>query len=164
MQDADVGRIANGGTTCSLPRGLAWPPASCAAAFVRKKEILPLRYLLRHRGDLVAQAGQQVQLMQKVLTEMNLHIHHVFSDVDGVSAQAIITAILAGEHNAAKLAPCATAAAAPRWKKSKPRSSGTIAPNTFSSSSNARPAGSNSTNPSPNATPRSRYAPPPSPA
>jgi transposase len=74
------------------------------ASFRPQKEILPLRYLLRHRGDLVAQSGQQVQLMQKVLTEMNLHIHHVFSDVDGVSAQAIITAILAGERDAAKLA------------------------------------------------------------
>jgi transposase len=42
--------------------------------------------------------------MQKVLTEMNLHIHHVFSDVDGVSAQAIITAILGGERDALKLA------------------------------------------------------------
>jgi transposase len=42
--------------------------------------------------------------MQKVLTEMNLHIHHVFSDVDGVSAQAIITAILEGERDATKLA------------------------------------------------------------
>ena len=35
---------------------------------------------------------------------MNLHIHHVFSDVDGVSAQAIITAILAGERDATRLA------------------------------------------------------------
>lgn len=87
----------------------AWLQQLHAAGLLRgsfrpQKEILPLRYLLRHRGDLVAQAGQQVQLMQKVLTEMNLHIHHVFSDVDGVSAQAIITAILAGERDAAKLA------------------------------------------------------------
>lgn len=74
------------------------------ASFRPQKEILPLRYLMRHRGDLVAQAGQQVQLMQKVLTEMNLHIHHVFSDVDGISAQAIITAILAGQRNTDKLA------------------------------------------------------------
>ncbi len=73
-------------------------------SFRPKKEILPLRYLMRHRHDLIAQAGQQVQLMQKVLTEMNLHIHHVFSDVDGVSAQAIITAILAGERDPDKLA------------------------------------------------------------
>ena len=86
----------------------AWLQQLHAAGLLRgsfrpQKEILPLRYLLRHRGDLIAQAGQQVQLMQKVLTEMNLHIHHVFSDVDGVSAQAIITAILAGERDADKL-------------------------------------------------------------
>lgn len=87
----------------------AWLQQLHAAGLLRgsfrpQKDILPLRYLLRHRGDLVAQAGQQVQLMQKVLTEMNLHIHHVFSDVDGVSAQAIITAILEGERDAVKLA------------------------------------------------------------
>ena len=87
----------------------AWLQQLHAAGLLRgsfrpQKEILPLRYLLRHRGDLVAQAGQQVQLMQKVLTEMNLHIHHVFSDVDGVSAQAIITAILQGERDADRLA------------------------------------------------------------
>ena len=73
-------------------------------SFRPKPDVLPLRYLMRHRGDLVAQSGQQVQLMQKVLTEMNLHIHHVFSDVDGVSAQAIISAILAGERDADTLA------------------------------------------------------------
>ena len=87
----------------------AWLQQLHAAGLLRgsfrpQKEILPLRYLMRHRGDLVAQAGQQVQLMQKVLTEMNLHIHHVFSDVDGVSAQAIITAILQGQRDAGQLA------------------------------------------------------------
>jgi transposase len=87
----------------------AWLQQLHAAGLLRgsfrpQKEILPLRYLMRHRADLVAQAGQQVQLMQKVLTEMNLHIHHVFSDVDGVSAQAIITAILQGQRDAGQLA------------------------------------------------------------
>jgi transposase len=74
------------------------------ASFRPRKEILPLRYLMRHRSDLITQAAQQVQLMQKVMAEMNLHIHHVFSDVDGVSAQAIITAILNGERDPAALA------------------------------------------------------------
>src|SRR5258708_1810837 len=73
-------------------------------SFRPKPDVLPLRYLMRHRGDLAAQPGQQVQPMRKVLTEMNLHIHHVFSDVDGVSAHAIISAILAGERDADKLA------------------------------------------------------------
>ena len=86
-----------------------WLQQLHAAGLLKKshrpdKEIVPLRYVMRHRADLVAQAGQQVQLMQKVMTEMNLHIHHVFSDVDGVSAQAIITAILAGERDPEKLA------------------------------------------------------------
>jgi transposase len=73
-------------------------------SFRPKRDIVCLRYLMRHRSDLIAQAGQQVQLMQKVLTEMNLHIHHVFSDVDGESAQRIISAILLGERDAEKLA------------------------------------------------------------
>ena len=87
----------------------AWLAQLHAAGLLRgsfrpRSEILPLRYLMRHRGDLIAQAGQQVQLMQKVLTEMNLHIHHVFSDVDGESAQRIISAILAGERDPHTLA------------------------------------------------------------
>jgi transposase len=73
-------------------------------SFRPHKQIAPLRYLTRHRAEIVAEAAKQVQLMQKVMTEMNLHIAHVFSDVDGVSAQAIISAILAGERDAAKLA------------------------------------------------------------
>ena len=35
---------------------------------------------------------------------MNLQLHHVFSDIDGVSAQAIIKAILAGERDPKTLA------------------------------------------------------------
>lgn len=67
-------------------------------------EIVPLRYLMRHRTELVEQAATQLHLMQKVLTEMNLKLHHVFSDIDGVSAQAIIQSILAGERDAHALA------------------------------------------------------------
>ena len=73
-------------------------------SFRPAQDILPLRYLMRHRAGLVEELGRQVLLMQKVLTEMNLKIHHVFSDLDGVSAQAIITAILAGERDPATLA------------------------------------------------------------
>jgi transposase len=86
-----------------------WLQQLHAAGLLKKsfrphKDIVPLRYLMRHRGELVMSSAQQVQLMQKVLTEMNLHIHHVFSDVDGESAQRIISAILAGERDAATLA------------------------------------------------------------
>jgi transposase len=86
-----------------------WLQQLHAAGLLKKsfrptKDIVPLRYLMRHRSEMVAEASRQVQLMQKVLTEMNLHIHHVFSDVDGESAQRIISAILAGERDAEKLA------------------------------------------------------------
>ncbi|WP_295458010.1 IS110 family transposase [uncultured Thiodictyon sp.] len=86
-----------------------WLQQLHAAGLLKKsfrpaQDILPLRYLMRHRAGLVSELSRQVLLMQKVLTEMNLKIHHVFSDLDGVSAQAIITAILAGERDPATLA------------------------------------------------------------
>lgn len=73
-------------------------------SFRPEQEILPLRYLMRHRSGLIEESSRQVLLMQKVLTEMNLKIHHVFSDLDGMSAQAIITSILEGERDPYKLA------------------------------------------------------------
>jgi len=86
-----------------------WLQQLHAAGLLRKSfrpalEIVPLRYLMRHRAEMVEHAATQLHLMQKVLTEMNLKLHHVFSDIDGVSAQAIISAILAGERDAHALA------------------------------------------------------------
>ena len=80
-----------------------------AAGLLRKSyrpagDIVPLRYLMRHRAGMVEESAKQVQLMQKSLTEMNIKIQHVFSDIDGVSAQRIIDAILAGERNPITLA------------------------------------------------------------
>lgn len=67
-------------------------------------EVRALRYLMRQRADLIRGASQQVQMMQKVLTECNLQLHHVLSDLDGVSGMAILDAILAGERHPAALA------------------------------------------------------------
>jgi len=47
----------------------------------------------------VQSAGRHIQRMQKVLTQMNIQSANVLSDVSGVTAQAIIKAILAGERN-----------------------------------------------------------------
>ena len=44
-------------------------------------------------------AGRHIQRMQKVLTQMNIQSANVLSAVSGVTAQAIIKAILAGERN-----------------------------------------------------------------
>ncbi len=86
-----------------------WLQQLHAAGLVKKsfrpaQDIVPIRFLMRHRAELVGDAAKQLHLMQKTLTELNLKIHHVFSDTDGVSAQAIIDAILAGERDAARLA------------------------------------------------------------
>ena len=42
--------------------------------------------------------------MQKALTQMNLQIHHVISDITGFSGLAIINAILSGERDPYRLA------------------------------------------------------------
>lgn len=86
-----------------------WLQQLHAAGLLKKSfrpglDIVPLRFLMRHRSEMLADHARHLQLMQKTLTEMNLKIQHVFSDIDGVSAQAIITAILQGERDPARLA------------------------------------------------------------
>jgi transposase len=67
-------------------------------------QVCAVRTLLRHRDRLVEDAGSYVQRMQKALTEMNLHLHHVISDLTGVTGTAIVEAILAGERDPKVLA------------------------------------------------------------
>lgn len=73
-------------------------------SFRPAQEVLRLRYLVRHRDSLVRENSSHVHRIQKVLTEMNLKLHHVLSDIDGVSGRAIIQAILAGERDPKALA------------------------------------------------------------
>jgi transposase len=42
--------------------------------------------------------------MQKALMQMNLQLHHVVSDITGVTGMAIVRAIVAGERDPAVLA------------------------------------------------------------
>jgi transposase len=69
------------------------------ASFRPEQEICAVRSLLRHREGLVQMASGHVQHMQKALDQMNLQIHHVISDITGVTGLAIIDAVLAGERN-----------------------------------------------------------------
>jgi transposase len=68
------------------------------ASFRPDDAICALRTIYRHRESLVQQAAEQIQLMQKSLLQMNLHLHHVLSDLAGVSGLRIVDAILAGER------------------------------------------------------------------
>jgi transposase len=74
------------------------------ASFRPEENICAVRTVLRHRSELVMAASQHVQHMHKALTQMNLQIHHVISDITGVTGLAIVDAILAGQRDAAELA------------------------------------------------------------
>src|SRR6516164_4394250 len=73
-------------------------------SFRPSQEIRMMRTYWRQRNDLVRSAGRHVQRMQKALTQMNLQLADVLSDVSGMTGQAIIKAILRGEHDPHKLA------------------------------------------------------------
>jgi transposase len=77
-----------------LLRGSFHPPQAVRA----------VRAILRHRDSLVKMAASHVQHMQKALTQMNLQLHHVISDITGQTGLAILDAILAGERDPEALA------------------------------------------------------------
>ena len=73
------------------------------ASFRPKGEIVELRAYLRQRERLLEYAASHIQHMQKALTEMNLQLHHVVTDITGATGLRIIRAILAGERDPAVL-------------------------------------------------------------
>jgi len=73
-------------------------------SFRPRQEIRTLRTYWRQRNDLVRTAGRHIQRMQKALTQMNIQLANVLSDLSGMTGQAIIKAILAGERDPHQLA------------------------------------------------------------
>src|SRR5438105_7400169 len=73
-------------------------------SFRPPQEIRTMRTYWRQRNDLVQSAGRHILRIQKALTQMNIQLANVLSDVSGVTGQAIIKAILAGERDPHKLA------------------------------------------------------------
>jgi len=65
-------------------------------AFRPADAILPLRAYLRQRDMLIKSAATHILHMQKALTQMNLHLHNVISDITGITGMAIIRSIVAG--------------------------------------------------------------------
>lgn len=76
-------------------------------SFQPSDEIRIARTLWRQRGNLVTEASSAIQRMQKVLTEMNVQLTNVLSDISGISGMAIIGAILKGERDPWRLATLA---------------------------------------------------------
>lgn len=65
-------------------------------AFRPENEIVKLRAYLRQRDMLIKSSSQHIQHMQKALTQMNLHLHNVISDITGVTGMNIIRNIVIG--------------------------------------------------------------------
>jgi transposase len=73
-------------------------------SFRPSQEVRTMRTYWRQRNDLVRSAARHIHRIQKALTQMNIQLANVLSDVSGMTGQAIIKAILAGERNPRKLA------------------------------------------------------------
>jgi transposase len=67
-------------------------------------ELIALRKLLRHRGQLMEHRSPHILHMQKALLQMNVQLSQAVSDITGVTEQTIILAILAGERDPQELA------------------------------------------------------------
>ena len=75
-----------------------------SGAFRPDGEIRRLRSYLRQRAMLVEYASHHIQHMQKALTQMNVKLQHVISNIMGKTGMKIIEAIVRGERNPRKLA------------------------------------------------------------
>jgi len=73
-------------------------------AFRPTEQVCTLRSYVRQRSSLVQSVSSYIQRMQKSLVQMNIHLHNVVSDINGLTGMRIIKAILDGERNADVLA------------------------------------------------------------
>jgi transposase len=74
------------------------------AAWRPGDEVCVVRAVARQREVLLTEQAGWVQRMQKALVQMNLQLTEVLTDVMGVTGQAIVRAIVAGERNPKVLA------------------------------------------------------------
>lgn len=74
------------------------------ASFRPAAAIVPLRSYMRERAILVEEAAARIQRMQKALTQMNVMLHTVISDITGATGLKIVRSIVAGQCNPELLA------------------------------------------------------------
>jgi transposase len=68
-------------------------------SFRPEEEICVTRSLWRQRQQHIGDASRRIQHMQKALTQMNVQLANVISDLSGWTGQAILQAILQGERD-----------------------------------------------------------------
>ena len=81
-------------------------------SFVPDRPARELRELTRYRTSLVHERTAEVNRLQKTLEGANIKLASVVSDVTGVSARAMLGALIAGQEDAAALAELAQGAVA----------------------------------------------------
>jgi transposase len=112
----DLRRLADWLKSCGIDTvamqstGVYWLPvyeilAEKGLAARRRRSVSCAHW--RQRGEHVAAAGACIQRMQKVLTEMNVQLANVITDISGLTGTAIIQAVLNGERDRYKLADLA---------------------------------------------------------
>jgi transposase len=74
------------------------------SCFRPDQEVRALRTLWRHRDHVVTEAAKLLQMMQKVLVQMNVYLHLVVADIAGVTGMRILRAIAQGQHDPRTLA------------------------------------------------------------
>ena len=72
-------------------------------SFIPEEVTRQLRAYTRLREDHIEMGSSHVRHMHKALTSMNVRLHEVISQVNGVSGMRVIKAILGGERDAGKL-------------------------------------------------------------
>jgi len=77
------------------------------ASFVPEEDVEELRTLTRTRKQLVREQTRHVQRIQKTLTDANIKLDSVISDIMGASGRRIIEAMIAGVRDPRKLAALA---------------------------------------------------------
>jgi transposase len=85
------------------------------SCFRPDKEVRSLRTLWRHREHLVTEAARLLQMMQKVLVQMNVYLHLAVADIAGATGMRILRAIAGGQRDPQTLA----AMRHPRCQKSQ---------------------------------------------
>jgi len=73
-------------------------------SFRPRDGVVRLRAYLRHRERVVDYAAAHIQHMQKALMQMNVQLHHVVTDITGLTGMRIIRAIVAGNQAPEQLA------------------------------------------------------------
>ncbi len=77
------------------------------ASFIPERDQRELRDLVRYRQSTVQDRTRVVNRIQKVLEDANLKLAAVATDIHGISAQAILRALLAGQEDPQALATLA---------------------------------------------------------